>query len=74
MVVDRTLETAYHWASASADYPTDPAAKLLTGILDDEDGLDYTVPFVDGTVRPKDQDIVTRHLGELGGKSSKSPP
>ena len=37
-IVDRALETARRWASASTDYPIDPAAKLLAGVLDDEDG------------------------------------
>lgn len=73
-IVDRALETARRWASASTDYPIDPAAKLLAGVLDDEDGLDYTVSFVDGVIRPEDQDVAARHLGELGDKNPKFLP
>lgn len=73
-IVDRALETARRWASASTDYPIDPAAKLLAGVLDDEDGLDYTVSFVDGVIRPEDQNVAARHLGELGDKNPKFLP
>ena len=73
-IVDRALETARRWASASTNHPIDPAAKLLAGVLDDEDGLDYTVSFVDGVIRPEDRKVAARHLGELGDKNLKFLP
>ncbi|QWW20024.1 bifunctional proline dehydrogenase/L-glutamate gamma-semialdehyde dehydrogenase [Schaalia sp. 19OD2882] len=65
-VVDRAVATASRWAEASNKFPIDPAAKLLAGVLDDEGGLDYTVSFVDGVVRPEDVDVAGRHLTEIG--------
>lgn len=73
-IVDRALDTARRWASASTNHPIDPAAKLLAGVLDDEDGLDYTVSFVDGVIRPEDRRVAARHLGELGDKNPKFLP
>lgn len=73
-IVNRALDTARRWASASTNHPIDPAAKLLAGVLDDEDGLDYTVSFVDGVIRPEDRKVAARHLGELGDKNPKFLP
>ncbi|MDO4259585.1 MAG: bifunctional proline dehydrogenase/L-glutamate gamma-semialdehyde dehydrogenase [Actinomycetaceae bacterium] len=66
VIVDRAVATATRWAQASTKYPIDPAAKLLAGVLDDETGLDYTVSFVDGVIRPEDKSVASRHLEKIG--------
>ncbi|MDO5721393.1 MAG: bifunctional proline dehydrogenase/L-glutamate gamma-semialdehyde dehydrogenase [Actinomycetaceae bacterium] len=73
-IADRALDRARRWAEESNKYPVDPAAKLLADVLDDEDGLDYTVSFVDGVVRPEDQDVAAAHLAEIGRQNPKFLP
>ena len=52
--ISRATATARRWADASTRYPVSRTAKLLADVLDDTDGLDFTVQFVDGVVRPED--------------------
>ncbi len=68
-IAERALVTARKWADDSNEYPIDPAAKLLADVLDDEDGLDYTVSFVDGVVRPEDRNVAAAHLSQIGAKN-----
>lgn len=62
----RADATAKRWSDASTKYPVDRAAELLAQVLDDPDGLDYTVRFVDGVVRPEDMRVAAAHLADLG--------
>lgn len=68
-IAERALIRARKWADESTKYPIDPAAKLLADVLEDEGGLDYTVSFVDGVVRPEDQQVAADHLAETGKKN-----
>lgn len=68
-IAERALARARKWADESTKYPIDPAAKLLAEVLEDEGGLDYTVSFVDGVVRPEDQQVAADHLAETGKKN-----
>ncbi|MDO5049212.1 MAG: bifunctional proline dehydrogenase/L-glutamate gamma-semialdehyde dehydrogenase [Actinomycetaceae bacterium] len=65
-IAERALLRARKWADESNKYPIDPAAKLLADVLEDEDGLDYTVSFVDGVIRPEDEQVAADHLAEMG--------
>ncbi|MGB4779177.1 bifunctional proline dehydrogenase/L-glutamate gamma-semialdehyde dehydrogenase, partial [Microbacterium sp.] len=51
-------------AEASA-IPADASAARLAGVLKDPNGLDFTVGFVDGVVRPEDVDAAAKRLREL---------
>ncbi len=42
------------WLAESASIPTDVSAERLAGVLKDPKGLDFTVGFVDGVMRPED--------------------
>jgi RHH-type proline utilization regulon transcriptional repressor/proline dehydrogenase/delta 1-pyrroline-5-carboxylate dehydrogenase len=42
------------WLAASRDIPADVSAERLAGVLKDPNGLDFTVGFVDGVMRPED--------------------
>ncbi|WP_091179981.1 proline dehydrogenase family protein [Paramicrobacterium humi] len=48
------VKLAEHWVRESADFPSDPAAQRLAGVLKDPNGLPFTVGFVDGVMRPED--------------------
>ncbi|EEH63246.1 aldehyde dehydrogenase (NAD) family protein [Gleimia coleocanis DSM 15436] len=68
-IAQRALERARRWADASTKYPMESAAKLLANVLDDPDGLDYTVAFVDGVVRPEDKEVAAGHLAKIGAQN-----
>ena len=61
-------ETAGRWADASTRHPVSRTAKLLADVLEDEGGLDFTVQFVDGVVRPEDTHVAAAHLARLGAR------
>ena len=42
------------WLQEASEHPADPAAQRLAGVLRDPNGLDFTVGFVDGVVRPEE--------------------
>ena len=42
------------WLAESATIPADASAERLAGVLKDPNGLDFTVGFVDGVMRPED--------------------
>jgi len=42
------------WLAESATIPADVSAERLAGVLKDPNGLDFTVGFVDGVMRPDD--------------------
>ncbi len=59
------VELARRWVAESADHPVDYAARLLSQVLEDPHGLEFTVRFVDGVIRPQDQNVAARTLARL---------
>ena len=53
------------WLAASADVKPDPGAARLAEVLRDEQGLDFTLGFIDRVVRPEDPRVAARHLEQL---------
>ncbi|NYF12978.1 RHH-type proline utilization regulon transcriptional repressor/proline dehydrogenase/delta 1-pyrroline-5-carboxylate dehydrogenase [Pseudoclavibacter sp. JAI123] len=53
------------WLTEAAEIPVDASAAQLAGVLKDPQGLDFTVGFVDGVVRPEDLKVAARKLGEI---------
>ncbi|MCI6574142.1 MAG: bifunctional proline dehydrogenase/L-glutamate gamma-semialdehyde dehydrogenase [Actinomycetaceae bacterium] len=53
------------WLERSKKYPTDRAAQLLAQTLKDPHGLDFTVSFVDGVIRPEDPAVAAHALAKL---------
>ena len=53
------------WLEESREYPVESAAQRLAEVLKDPNGLDFTVGFVDGVMRPEDVDVAGRKLAEL---------
>jgi RHH-type proline utilization regulon transcriptional repressor/proline dehydrogenase/delta 1-pyrroline-5-carboxylate dehydrogenase len=52
-LADRAVELARRWAIEAAAIEPDPAAARLAGVLQDENGLPFTLGFVDGVMRPE---------------------
>ncbi|WAP52249.1 proline dehydrogenase family protein [Arthrobacter sp. ATA002] len=53
------------WLAEAASVPVDASAAQLAGVLKDPSGLDFTVGFVDGVVRPEDLRVAGRNLAAL---------
>ncbi len=67
--VEQAVGTAQRWTDASADYSDGPTAKLLADVLEDPKGLDFTVEFVDGVIRPEDLTVAAQNLQRLLAES-----
>lgn len=57
-----------HWLTEASKVPVDASAQQLAGVLKDPNGLDFTVGFVDGVVRPEDLNVAARNLAALAPK------
>jgi RHH-type proline utilization regulon transcriptional repressor/proline dehydrogenase/delta 1-pyrroline-5-carboxylate dehydrogenase len=53
------------WLTEGAKVPVDASAKQLAGVLKDPRGLEFTVGFVDGVIRPEDLKVAARNLAAL---------
>jgi RHH-type proline utilization regulon transcriptional repressor/proline dehydrogenase/delta 1-pyrroline-5-carboxylate dehydrogenase len=56
------------WLTEAGKVPVDASAEQLAGVLKDPNGLDFTVGFVDGVVRPEDLHVAARNLAALAPK------
>ncbi|MGO4488732.1 proline dehydrogenase family protein [Microbacterium sp. 2RAF4] len=52
-LADRAVELARRWTIEAAATEPDPAAARLAGVLQDANGLPFTLGFVDGVMRPE---------------------
>ena len=52
-LADRAVELARRWVVEAAAVEPDPAAARLAGVLQDANGLPFTLGFVDGVMRPE---------------------
>ncbi|NLB47678.1 MAG: bifunctional proline dehydrogenase/L-glutamate gamma-semialdehyde dehydrogenase, partial [Microbacteriaceae bacterium] len=64
-LADETIALVRRWLAEAAKIPADASAERLAGVLRDPNGLDFTVGFVDGVVRPEDLSAAARTLREL---------
>ena len=53
------------WLAESATIPSDVSAERLAGVLKDPNGLDFTVGFVDGVMRPEDLMVAGYNLAKV---------
>ncbi len=67
-LAQETIALVRHWLSEAAQFPVDVAAQRLAGVLKDPSGLDFTVGFVDGVIRPEDVAVAGRNLAALAPK------
>ncbi|MEQ1736204.1 MAG: proline dehydrogenase family protein, partial [Rhodoglobus sp.] len=61
-LADASVATVRRWLEESAAVPIDASAARLAGLLKDPKGLDFTLGFVDGVVRPEDLRVAGRNL------------
>ncbi|WP_125132822.1 bifunctional proline dehydrogenase/L-glutamate gamma-semialdehyde dehydrogenase [Microbacterium sp. 10M-3C3] len=64
-LADEAVVLVRTWLDAARAEPVDAAAQRLAGVLRDPKGLDFTVGFVDGVVRPEDLRVAARNLRAL---------
>ena len=64
-LAERTVALVRHWLEEGAQAPVNASAQRLAGVLKDPQGLDFTVGFVDGVIRPEDLTVAARNLAAL---------
>ena len=64
-LADDAIALVHRWLAEAEEYPADPSAERLAGVLSDPNGLDFTVGFVDGVVRPEDHRAAAKKLQEI---------
>ncbi|SFT58934.1 bifunctional proline dehydrogenase/L-glutamate gamma-semialdehyde dehydrogenase [Arthrobacter sp. ov118] len=67
-LAEDTIAVVRRWLTEAAKVPVDASAQQLAGVLKDPNGLDFTVGFVDGVVRPEDLQVAGRNLAALAPK------
>lgn len=67
-LADDAVALVRRWLTEAAKVPVDASAQQLAGVLKDPNGLDFTVGFVDGVVRPEDLNVAARNLAALAPK------
>ncbi|MEO3934752.1 bifunctional proline dehydrogenase/L-glutamate gamma-semialdehyde dehydrogenase [Micrococcaceae bacterium Sec7.4] len=67
-LAEEAIGLVRHWLTEAAKVPVDASAEQLAGVLKDPNGLDFTVGFVDGVVRPEDLEVAARNLAALAPK------
>ena len=55
------------WVNESQSIKPTFAAEQLAGVLKDPNGLPFTVGFVDGVIRPEDDNVSGRNLSRIAG-------
>ncbi|WP_458116515.1 proline dehydrogenase family protein [Arthrobacter sp. D2-10] len=67
-LAEEVVALVRHWLAEGAKFPVDAAAAQLAGVLKDPHGLEFTVGFVDGVIRPEDKSVAARNLKTLAPK------
>ncbi|MGX5358473.1 bifunctional proline dehydrogenase/L-glutamate gamma-semialdehyde dehydrogenase [Kocuria sp. KH4] len=65
---EQAVATVRRWLTEAEQFPKDASGEQLAGVLKDPRGLDFTVGFVDGVVRPEDIRVAARNLARLAPK------
>ena len=64
-LAERTVALVRRWLEEASRVPVNASAQRLAGVLKDPKGLDFTVGFVDGVIRPEDLQVAARNLAAL---------
>ena len=59
------IALVHRWLETAASIPPDVSGQRLAGVLKDPGGLDFTVGFVDGVVRPEDLKVAAHNLRRI---------
>ncbi|MDO5052745.1 MAG: 1-pyrroline-5-carboxylate dehydrogenase, partial [Pseudoclavibacter sp.] len=68
-LADDAVRQVRRWLSDAEQVPVDAAARQLAGVLQDPNGLDFTVGFVDGVVRPEDLRVAAANLRRIAPRA-----
>jgi RHH-type proline utilization regulon transcriptional repressor/proline dehydrogenase/delta 1-pyrroline-5-carboxylate dehydrogenase len=64
-VAQEAVELAARWVAEAAHADVDPAAARLAGVLQDPNGLPFTLGFVDGVMRPESLSAAASQLNRI---------
>ena len=64
-LIEATIAQTQSWIADAAKLPTPKASKRLAGLLQDANGLEFAVGFVDGVIRPEDKKVAAKNLNRL---------
>ncbi|MGD8193819.1 bifunctional proline dehydrogenase/L-glutamate gamma-semialdehyde dehydrogenase [Herbiconiux sp. P18] len=64
-LADEVVALVRRWLTEAASHEADASATRLAGVLADPKGLDFTVGFVDGVVRPEDLTVAAATLARI---------
>ena len=68
-IADDAVELARTWAERGARAGSSGSAALLAQVLKDQNGLDFTIGFVDRVIRPEDLSVAARNLADLAKRT-----
>lgn len=66
--VDEVETLVRQWLAQSETAKPDPSAERLAGVLKDPRGLEFTLGFVDGVMRPEDLRVAAKNLERVARK------
>ncbi|MEL0317093.1 MAG: bifunctional proline dehydrogenase/L-glutamate gamma-semialdehyde dehydrogenase, partial [Aquiluna sp.] len=61
-LVEATIELVQKWVAQSSQMRENISSKRLSGLLQDPNGLDFAVGFIDGVIRPEDLRVAATNL------------
>ncbi len=64
-LAEETVALVRRWLDASEHVRQDLSAARLASVLGDPNGLQFTVDFIDGVIRPEDVQVAARNLRSL---------
>ena len=64
-LIEATVEQVQAWIAESSNLKSSAASRRLSGLLQDPNGLDFAVGFVDGVIRPEDKKVAAKNLYQL---------
>ena len=64
-LADAAIELVQHWVQESRKHPASASSKRLAGLLQDPNGLEFAVGFVDGVIRPEDKAVAAKNFASL---------
>lgn len=70
----RVIDQVQQWVLAASQLKSSAAAKRLSGLLQDPNGLEFAVGFVDGVIRPEDKNVAAKNLHALRAITPKFLP
>jgi RHH-type proline utilization regulon transcriptional repressor/proline dehydrogenase/delta 1-pyrroline-5-carboxylate dehydrogenase len=73
-LADQTTSLVHEWLTTADTIKASTAATLLSGVLSEEGGLDFTVGFVDGVIRPEDPHIAAENFRKLAANTPQFLP